>query len=834
MDFQQPGLLPTVRFSVNDLKLPARLAAAWQRLQALPLRERLAALRRPTHKEWAWGLAALPALGLLYVLVLIPFTPGISDIRKARLEQPARILSQDGKELAVFKRSHRDWVGLEQIAPAVVKALIATEDHRFYSHPGLDWRRTASSLVHTLGGDRQGGSTLTQQLARNLYPDEIGRAPTLTRKIKEAITAFKIEALYTKDEILETYLNTVPFLYNAYGIEMAARTYFDQSAGQLNMLQAATLVGMLKGTSYYNPVLNPERALARRNTVLSQMVKRGVLDEATFAQLKKRPLRLDFERQQEPTGPAPHFAQQLRKWLIAWADKNDYNIHTDGLVVHTTLDARLQAWANQAVARHGRTLQGIADTGWSQRGGWSPDNPLVRTLARESSEYRAALLMQLEPEEALQGLLADKAFMRRLRADKTRVQAGLLAMDPATGAVRAWVGSRDFAVDGFDHVQQARRQPGSTFKPFVYGAALQKGLTPQDTRPDQAVEITLAGGEVWRPSDAGPPSGKEMPLADALAYSKNTITAALMQEVGVNKVVALARALGVRHSPLDPVPALALGSSPVTLKEMVSAYGALANHGNYQAPLWVTRIEDREGKLLAEFAPTQPERALDAQLNYQLVDMLRGVIDKGTARAIRQQYGIRADVAGKTGTTQGNADGWFILMHPELVVGAWAGFNDGRISLRNDHWGQGARSALPMVGDFTARVLRARVIDSQARFTAPVDEHWWSRWAAALQARWHGWWAPAPEAADTRPVVPKKRAVPRPEPAPEPAPAPAVEPSAEAPAQRITTVPATGLPMPGEAVEESMPALPPPAPLVPLVPLVPAPFSPGDWPPPAP
>ena len=790
-----------MRFSVNDLKLPARAAAAWQHAQAWPLwptRERLAALRRPTRKQWAWGLAALPLLALLYVLILIPFTPGIRDIRKARLEQPAQILSQDGKEIAVFKRSNRDWVALDQISPAVVKALIATEDHRFYDHHGLDWRRTASSLVYTLNGDRQGGSTITQQLARNLYPAEIGRAPTLTRKLKEAITAFKIEALYTKDEILETYLNTVPFLYNAYGIEMAARTYFDKSAKQLNVLESATLVGMLKGTSYYNPVLNPERSVARRNTVLSQMVKREELDAATFEQLKKRPLRINFERQEEPTGPAPHFAQQLRKWLISWADKNDYNIYTDGLVVHTTLNAQLQSWANQAVARQGRTLQGIADAGWNQRGGWNSDNPLVLTLVRESDEYRRSAL---EPEQALQALLKDKAFMRRLRTQKTRPEAGLLAMDPTTGAVRAWVGSRDFAIDGFDHVQQARRQPGSTFKPFVYGAALQQGLHADDKRPDQAVEINLAGGEVWRPSDAGPPSGKDMTLADALAFSKNTITAALMQEVGVNKVVQLARALGVRQSPLEPVPALALGSSPVTLKEMVSAYGTLANGGRYLEPMWVTRIENRDGELLAEFAPTAPEQAFDGQLSFTLVDMLRGVIDKGTARAIRQQYGIRADVAGKTGTTQGNADGWFIMMHPELVVGAWAGFNDGRISLRNDHWGQGARSALPMVGDLTARALRARVIDNRAKFTAPEEHRWWSGFGEALRTRWDSWWAPAKPQPET---TPRKRAEPAPDSA---APAPA-EPTPDAPAERITVVPATGLPMPTETIEESTPLLP--------------------------
>ncbi|MEG1454667.1 MAG: penicillin-binding transpeptidase domain-containing protein, partial [Comamonas sp.] len=298
--------------------------------------------------------------------------------------------------------------------------------------------------------------------------------------------------------------------------------------------------------------------------------------------------------------------------------------------------------------------------------------------------------------------------------------------------------------------------------------------------------------------DGGPPSDQPMTLADGLAYSKNTITAALMQEVGVNKVVQLARALGVRQSPLEPVPALALGSSPVTLKEMVSAYGTLANGGSYREPMWVTRIENRDGEVLAEFVPTAPEQALDGNLSYTLVDMLRGVVDKGTARAIRQQYGIRADVAGKTGTTQGNADGWFILMHPELVVGAWAGFNDGRISLRNDHWGQGARSALPMVGDLTARALRARAIDGRAKFTAPEQSHWWSDLGAALRTRWDSWWPaaqPQPEAS------PRKRAEPAPAPV-EPVPAP------DTAAERITVVPATGLPMPTETIEESTPLLP--------------------------
>lgn len=764
------------------------------RIQAF--RERIGpAWRRLAAWRWQW-LVALPAAGGLYVLLLIPFTPSISDIRKAKLEQPAQVLTADGKELAVFKRSNRQWVTLDQVAPAVVQALIATEDHRFYAHHGMDWRRTLSSAFYSLQGDLQGGSTLTQQLARNLYSEEIGRAASLNRKLKEAITAFKIEALYSKDEILETYLNTVPFLYNAWGIEMAARTYFDKPAAKLSVVESATLVGMLKGTSYYNPVRNPERAVQRRNTVLLQMVKREVLAADEFERLKKRPLRLNFERQEVPTGIAPHFAQQVRKWLIDWADSEGYNIYTDGLVVHTTLDARLQAQANQAVRNHTRTLQAIATTNWNKRDGWRTDNPLVQNLVRESAAYAALREKGQSEQAALQALLQDKALMQQLRQSKTRIEAGFVAMEPETAAIRAWVGSRDFATDAFDHVQQARRQPGSTFKPFVYGAALEAGISADDQRVDAAVEIALPGGEVWRPSDAGAPSGQAMRLRDALAYSKNTITAQLVQEVGPAKVARLARNLGVRESALQAVPALALGASPVTLLEMANAYGSLVRAGAYRAPWMVTRIEDRTGKVLAEFAPPPAEQAMDEADSYALIDMMRGVVDKGTGRDIRRRWGIQDDVAGKTGTTQNNADGWFILMHPHLVAGAWVGFNDARITLRSDYWGQGARSALPIVGDFTHKALQRKDLQRHARFEAPADSAWWHRWGSSLHQQWQAWWPSQPQPAAPQSPQPTRPGV-QPIPAPQPA---------------------APVPLLPEAIEESIPSLPAPAAPPPPVP----------------
>jgi penicillin-binding protein 1A len=568
---------------------------------------------------------------------------------------------------------------------------------------------------------------------------------------------------------------------------------------------------MLKGNSYYNPVLNPERAVQRRNTVLSQMVKRGQLDAARFETLKKRPLRIEFERQIEPTGPAPHFAQALRKWLIEWADRNDYNIYTDALVVRTTIDARLQTVANQAVARQGRQLQAIADAAWRPRAVWGEKIALVQTLVRETPDYRNALAAGLSVADALKKLMTDAAFMSRLREQKTRVQAGFMALDPRSGQIRAWVGSRDFAQDPFDHVQQARRQPGSTFKPFVYGAAFDKGASPDDTLIDQAVEIPLPGGEVWRPTDGGPPSDRPVSLRDGLAYSKNTITAQLMQSVGPARVAKLARALGVRHSPLEQVPSLALGTSPVTLFEMVNAYGTIANGGGYLAPVLVTRIENSQGKVLAEFAPVAAEAVLSPEVNYTLLDAMRGVVDKGTGATVRSRFGIRADVAGKTGTTQDNADGWFILMHPQLVAGAWVGFNDGRVTLRSDYWGQGAHSALPIVGDFTAQALRARVIDPRARFAAPPDTGFFSQLRTRLRE-----WAQRVFGPTPAPVAPPEAKLTPPietEPPAEPMAAPASDASQEPlPPAAPATPPAPPLD-PAAVLPQTLPASAPTSPV---------------------
>jgi penicillin-binding protein 1A len=668
---------------------------------------------------WLLVLLSLPLLlAAAYVSSLVPLTPDVGKLRTIKAEQPSVVLTADGKELASLKRANRNWLKLADISPHVVDALIATEDRRFFDHHGMDIRRTIGAAYHTFRGDLQGGSTITQQLARNLYPDEIGRAPTINRKLKEAITALKIESVYTKQEILETYLNTVPFLYNAWGIDAAARTYFDKSAHDLDVVESATLIGMLKGTTYYNPVSNPKRATQRRNIVLAQMVKDNRLPVADFEALRARPLGLNFERQDEQIGPAPHVAQQLRRWLIEWADKHGYDVYTDGLVVRTTIDSRLQELANAALTRQADKLQAIADASFGKRSPWTRNRQLAATFVRESTDYTNAVAAGEPEAQVLKQLLADTEFMQKLWHDKTQLQAGFMALDPASGQIRAWVGSRDFATEKFDHVAQARRQPGSTFKPFVYGAAFEQGISPGQTFMDEPQEIRIDADTVWSPKDVEPPSGLPMTLREALIHSKNTITSQLVQQVGAARVAKVAYAMGVRQSKLDAVPSLALGTSPVTLREMVSAFGSIANGGNYIEPMLVTAVEDKQHHVLEQFAARAPEPALATAADQTLLDVMRGVVDRGTGAGIRQKWGLKQDLAGKTGTTQDNTDGWFILMHPQLVGGAWVGFDDNRVTMRGD-WGQGAHNALNIVGDFFQQTLKASYIDPKARFAAP-------------------------------------------------------------------------------------------------------------------
>lgn len=691
------------------------------------------------------GIAAAALLAAFVKIVVVPTAPDVANLQQAKSWRPSVVLAADGSELTSFRQRQQQWVPFDRISPHVIRALLATEDHRFYEHPGFDAGRTVSALLHTANGDTQGGSTITQQLARNLFPEEIGRSRNALRKLKEIVTAVKIEHAYSKGQILETYLNTVPFLYNVYGIEMAAQTYFGKPASQLGPAEAATLIGMLKGTHYYNPVVNPERALARRNVVLAQMARRGFLPAEQYRALRGKSLAIHFNRRPEQSGPSTHFIEYVRRWAAQWAEENDYDLNTDGLVFKTTLEPALQEAAEQAVERQTQALQNIADVEWSRRSQallssapsayararkhaepfgyfWKTRPELLDAFVRETPQFKQKVQAGASETQALAALKQDEKFMDRLRAAKTRLEAGFVAMDPNTGEVKAWVGSRDFERDQFDHVAQAMRQPGSTFKPFVYGAALERGFDPDSTYRDGPVSIRFADGEIWKPTDMSAPSGRLMTMREGLIFSRNAITAQVMQDVGLIDVINLAKASGITQSRLDPVPSLALGTSPVTLLEMVNAYSTIARMGEFRKPVVVKSITDRNGKVLAEFG-TSSKRAISGNTAVELIDMMRGVVTHGTGTLIKAQFGLSADVAGKTGTTQYNTDGWFILMHPDLVAGSWVGFNDARVTMRSNYWGQGGHNALLVVGDFFRSAIKEKMIDAKAKFPRPKRSH---------------------------------------------------------------------------------------------------------------
>ncbi len=681
------------------------------------------------------GIGVLAGLALLAVVVLSFTLPSTELIENPEHLEATVVYTADGVEMArYYLGENRTWVTADEISPVMYDALVSLEDRRFYEHWGVDMRGFAAVLKGFLTGQGlRGASTITMQLARNLY-DQIGTERTPIRKAREMLTAVQLERRYTKDEIIEMYLNTVAWNYNAFGIEAAAETYFSKPAAELTVEEAAMLVGMLKGPSGYNPVRHPERAQDRRNLVMASMVREGKLSSDDYARLREQPIELAFRPYSHTDNLAPHLAEIMRKELEVWGKENGYDIYSDGLVVHTSLDSRIQAMAREAVEEQTAKLQAVVDYEWGvarpgllgnyrdredayparmARGDvepwsyfWQRNTRLSDAFVRDTDRWRALRERGLDRSEATAQLRADEAFMDSLHAVKTRLEAGLVAVEPETGFVRAWVGGRDFVTDKFDHVKTARRQPGSTFKPFVYIAAIDNGYSPYYRVMDSTFVWRQAGLPPWRPKNSGGTSGSYVTLRTALSQSKNIPTARLTQEVSPATVRRYAERLGV-ESEVEAVPSIGLGVSDVTLLEMVTAYATLANDGVYHRARSITRIEDRQGNTIAELLP-QGREALSASTAYTVVDMMRGVIDDGTGQRMRWKFGLNEyDLAGKTGTTQESADGWFILMHPDLVVGAWVGWNDRRVAFRSDWWGQGAHNALHLVGDFAERLAEA-------------------------------------------------------------------------------------------------------------------------------
>lgn len=689
-----------------------------------------------TGTTFVLAMGVLVLIGFAFWLKFAYELPSVADLRDIRAAEATIVYTSDGEELTRYHDKNRTWVPLDSISTSAVEALIAVEDHRFFNHWGIDIRRTISSLWKTAKGDPQGGSTITMQLARNAF-DEIATDPALIRKLKEYVTSVQIETLYSKDEILEMYLNSVPFMYGTFGIEAAAKTYFQKRAIDLDLLESATLIGMLKGTVMYNPVRNPDASHDRRNVVLEQMVRRGYLSSAEASELRDVPTELNFMRMTHEENLAPYFAEHIRIWLDDWADRRGYNLYLDGLRVYSTIDSQLQAAAEEAVQGVGRDLQAVADVEWSARSPgyfsasasnyrgvaenvsafayfWQNNQDLLARLIRDSGPYKSLVENDVEPDSAYTRVLSDAAVVDSLKRRYQRVEASLVAIDPTNGHVMAWVGGRDFSINKYDQVALSRRQPGSTFKPFVYAAALEYGFSPNDMFLDEVVEyVDPQTGRTWAPRNVGRSSGEPISLRDALAYSKNTVTAQLMQQLGADRVADYAHRMGI-ESELNRYPSLGLGTSEVSLLELVSAYGTIASNGTSREPVLVTRIEDRNGRTLATFAP-ESQGAVSPHTAYTLLDMMRGVVDYGTGVRIRSMFGASGDLAAKTGTSQDGADGWFVLIHPRLVTGAWVGFSSPQVTFRSNYWGQGAHNALYVVGEF----YRDADLPRDAQFTPP-------------------------------------------------------------------------------------------------------------------
>ncbi len=665
---------------------------------------------------------------LMYWVFLISQIPNVHRLDVQKLSEATIAYTSDGEELTRYAIENRTWVDIDEISPSAVDALIATEDRRFYRHNGIDLLRFFGAVIGTAAGDPQGGSTLTMQLAKNMYPS-IRTAWIGNRKMKEWLTALRLEDRFTKEEILELYFNAVPLMYGAVGIEAGARTYFQKPASDLNVLESATLVAMLKATVFYNPVRNPERSHQRRNVVLQQMVKAGSLTADEYEALRDQKTEVRFRRLTRHENTAPFFAEHVRQWLDVWAASKGYNLYTDGLRVYTTLDSRLQHAAETATDRVGDYLQDVVDVEWSASEPffasdaqayrearekiepfafyWEENPSVMQSLIRMSSRYRDLVDEGVEPDSVLGRLRTEKAFTDSLKQGYQRLEVGFVAVEPETGHVKSWVGGRDFRIDEYDHVGLAKRQPGSTFKPFVYAAALENGYAPFSMVSDgQMTYVDPHTGQRWSPKNFGGSSGGLISLRNGLAHSKNTVTARLITDVGPRKVVDIAHRMGIR-SPLEAVPSLGLGTSDVSLLELTSAYATFANLGVRKDPIFITRIEDRQGRVIARFG-SRPVHAIPPHTAYAVLDMMRSVVGYGTGVRIRSLFGAKGDLAGKTGTTQKSADGWFMLVHPKLVMGSWVGFNNPAVTFRTAYWGQGAHTALHVVGEFYREAGRVR------------------------------------------------------------------------------------------------------------------------------
>ena len=694
---------------------------------------------------------AAPPFAFLLLLSFIVWidTPGNRELRNIHNQVASEIYSADSVLLGRYFLQDRTEVQYEGIAQAVREALIATEDVRFYQHSGVDFRSLGRVLIKSILQQDEssgGGSTITQQLAKNLYPRrQYWILPMLLNKLREVRIAGRLENIYTKEQLLTLYLNTVPFADNVFGIEAAAERFYSKSAASLTIDQAALLVGMLKATHSYNPRLFPDKALKRRNIVLSRMVRYKKLLPATADSLKALPVELNYNKISHHQGLAPYFREHLKAELLAWCNNNEkedgtpYNLYTDGLKIFTTIDSKLQAYAEKAVAQQMTEIQKVFFDHWGKQKPWKGKEEVLEQAIQRSSRYRDLVEQGLSEEEILEALQkpipmslftwqgVQEVIVSPIDSIIHHLQylnAGFLAVDPTSGQVKAWVGGIDHDFFQFDHVRTTtKRQVGSIFKPIVYAMAIEQGATPCDLLSAERKTYLDSEGKKWTPRNSQNDYEVRYSMKGALAYSVNTIAAKLIEKAGVSNTVALARNMGIT-SEMPEVPSISLGTSNISLMEMIAVYSCFANEGVTSSPYFIDTIKDLNGIVFNNFKPTPTGTPVMQKETAQLItSMLRTVVHEGTASRLRWRYGVYTDVAGKTGTTQSNADGWFMAVTPKLVIGTWVGADDPRIRFRNTELGQGSNTALPITAYFLQQVNKdvAYKTISEAKFTSLPD-----------------------------------------------------------------------------------------------------------------
>tara|TARA_S200000501_G_scaffold377893_1_gene438020 strand:+ start:11325 stop:13616 length:2292 start_codon:yes stop_codon:yes gene_type:complete len=720
-----------------------------------------------------WIFVILSIFSIIFLFVSVSYNPfnlfgempSLEDLEKPESELSSELYSYDNVLLGKYFRYNRSPITFNELSNELITTLLVTEDIRFYEHSGIDFKGLVrasygvSKYIITIGNSELegGGSTITQQLAKNLFKirrekkgklSDIPFIGLVISKVKEWIVSIKLEEFYTKKEILAMYLNTAEYGSNSYGIKVASKTYFDKIPSELNFNESSIIVGLLNKPTKYNPYFNPENALEKRAEIFYNLFKYNVINRVEYDSLRISGLNLKYKVENQNVGQATYFRTVVRNYLINWANENKYDLFSDGLKIYTTIDSRMQEIAENAVSNQMKKLQKTFDKHWNGKNPWIDEKGFeikdyLKNTIKRTLYYKTLLKKNKNDTTKVFELLNKKknmkvfswdgekdtvfSIMDSLKYYKNFLQAGFVSIEPKSGYIKAWVGGINHKFFKYDHVKQGRRQPGSTFKPIVYAAAIDNGYSPCYPVVDAPVVFELPGQDppYWRPDNHNSKwTGETMTLRMAMAKSVNSITAFITKKLSPNTIIDYARKLGIK-SKLDPVPAVCLGAGgDVSLFDLVGAYSTFINKGIWTEPFFISRIEDKYGNLIQEFVPTKQE-ALSEETAFLMLHMLKGSKEEegGTARGLNPELTFDNDVGAKTGTTQNASDGWFVGVTHNLVSGAWVGGDDRSIHFRDWVFGQGARTAMPIWQEYMLEVYNNNDLQiSKGRFDKPTKQ----------------------------------------------------------------------------------------------------------------